>query len=143
MREDKNKKPLLFLFCKILGFAFAVVAVVGVVFIFTGFGDFESNKFMIGGFLFAFGMFFAIVLLLIGFRPEISKLSTESKKYIQQQNKDNLSSIASTGADISSEAITKTTKAIKKGLKDTKFCKYCGDEIDADSKFCNSCGKEQ
>lgn len=27
--------------------------------------------------------------------------------------------------------------------KATKFCKYCGKEIDADSKFCQYCGKEQ
>ena len=27
--------------------------------------------------------------------------------------------------------------------KNTKFCKYCGKEIDADSRFCQYCGKEQ
>ena len=64
-------------------------------------------------------------------------------KEIQIQHKEDLTSIANKSADISSEAITKTTRAIKKGIKDTKFCKHCGAEIDSDSTFCKSCGKKQ
>ena len=79
----------------------------------------------------------------LGFRPEITKMATKSAKYIQDENKEDLKDIVDTTADIAGDAITKTTKAIKKGLKDTKFCKHCGAEIDADSKFCSSCGKEQ
>jgi predicted amidophosphoribosyltransferase len=42
-----------------------------------------------------------------------------------------------------SEAITKTTQAVNKGLDQTKFCKHCGAEIDEDSAFCSKCGKPQ
>ncbi len=47
-------------------------------------------------------------------------------------------------ADISKDAITKTTRAIKAGLTDEViYCKHCGTEIDADSSFCKKCGKQQ
>ena len=98
---------------------------------------------MIGGLLVSFGFMIAFVGLALGFRPEIAKLKTKTAKYIQEENKDDLTDIASNTADITSDAITKTTKAIKKGINDTMFCKHCGSEIDADSKFCKKCGKEQ
>lgn len=82
-------------------------------------------------------------LIISGFKTEIAKLHTRTTKYIQEENKQDLTDIASTTADIASDAITTTTKSIKKGLKDTKFCKHCGKEIDKDSKFCSECGKEQ
>lgn len=139
----ENKKPIHFLIFKILGFVFALVSIFGFILVFKGFGDAESNKFMIGGFMSTFGLFLTSVFLVNGFKPEIAKMHAKSTKYIQQENKQNLTDIANTTADISGEAITKTTRAIKKGLRDTKFCKHCGAEIDADSKFCNSCGGEQ
>ena len=143
MKENKNQKPRHFLVFKFLGIACVVVTIIGFVLTFTGFGNFENNNFMIGSFMSTFGLFLAIVFLMIGFRPEIIKMSAKSAKYIQQQNKEDLSSIVNTSADIASEAITKTTQAIKKGIKDTMFCKHCGEEIDADSKFCNFCGRKQ
>jgi hypothetical protein len=87
--------------------------------------------------------FIGISCLLIGFRPEITKMSAKSAKYLQQQNKKDFRDIASNTADIANEAITKTTTAIKKGLDNKIFCKHCGEKIDSDSKFCNKCGKEQ
>lgn len=141
--EKNNKSPKHFLIFKILGVLCAVVAIIGLVLSFIGFGDFENDNFMLGGLLFVFGMFLAISFLIIGFKPEITKMSTQSIKYIQEQNKENLTDIANTTADIASGAITKTTQAIKKGIKDSAFCKHCGAEIDSDSKFCKSCGKEQ
>ena len=143
MEENKNQKPAHFLIFKILGCVFAVVAIVGFVLAFTGFGDFESNNFMLGGIMSAFGLFLAVTFLMMGFRPEITRMNTKSARYIQQENKETLTDIANTTADIASGAISSTTKAIKKGLRDAKFCKHCGAEIDADSKFCNSCGGEQ
>lgn len=139
----KNNKPKHFLIFKILGIVFAVVAIAGFDLAFNGFGDFESNNFMIGGFMSMIGIFCAVFFLLNGFKPEIAKLRTKSAKYIQEENKQDLTELASNTAEISSDAITKTTRAIKKGVKDTMFCKHCGAEIDADSKFCNSCGGEQ
>lgn len=140
---NNNNKPKHFIIFKIVGFAGIILAIIGFVLIFTGFGDFESNNFMIGGFMATFGLFIGISCLMIGFRPEIAKMSTKSAKYIQQENKEDFRDIANSAADIASEAITKTTTAIKKGLEDKIFCKHCGEKIDSDSKFCSKCGKEQ
>ena len=140
---EKNKKPGHFLTLKIVGFIAIAVAIIGLILVVTGFGNFGNNNFMIGGFLFTFGLFIGIICLVIGFQPEISKMSSKTTKYIQEENQDTLTDIASTSADIHSEAITKTIKAVKKGLNDTKFCKHCGAQIDSDSKFCSECGKEQ
>lgn len=138
-----NNKPKHFIIFKIIGLIGIILAIIGFVLTFVGFGDFESNNFMIGGFLTTFGLFVGIPCLIIGFRPEITKMSAKSAKYIQQENKEEFRDIASNTAEIASEAITKTTTAIKKGLDDKIFCKYCGEKIDSDSKFCNKCGKEQ
>ena len=153
MEENKNKnqKPKHFLVLKIIG---AVLVLIGISLIIASIvikepemGDkdwFEISSIISG---LRFGgialCMFSVPLFISGFRPEITKMNTKSVKYIQQENKEDLTDIASTSADISSGAITKTTRAIKKGIKDTKFCKHCGAEIDADSKFCNSCGGEQ
>lgn len=138
-----NNKPKHFIIFKIIGLIGIILAIIGFVLTFVGFGDFESNNFMIGGFLTTFGLFIGISCLIIGFRPEITKMSAKSAKYIQQENKEDFRDIASNTAEIASEAISKTTTAIKKGLDDKIFCKYCGEKIDSDSKFCNKCGKEQ
>ena len=138
-----NNKPKHFIIFKIIGFIGIILAIIGFVLTFVGFGDFESNNFMIGGFLTIFGLFIGISCLIIGFRPEITKMSAKSIKYIQQENKEDLKDIVSTTADIASEAVTTTATAIKQGIEDTIFCKHCGAKIDFDSKFCNKCGKEQ
>ena len=138
-----NNKPKHFIVFKIIGFIGIILAIIGFVLTFTGFGDFDSNNFMIGGFMATFGLFIGISCLMIGFSPEITKMSAKSAKYIQQENKEDFIDIASNTAEIASKAITKTTTAIKKGLDDKIFCKHCGEKIDSDSKFCNKCGKEQ
>jgi hypothetical protein len=140
---SNNNKPKYFIIFKIVGFIGIILAIAGFVLTFVGFGDFESNNFMIGGLMAAFGLFIGVSGLMIGFRPEITKASTQSIKYIQQENKEDLKDIASNAAEIASEAITKTATAIKSGLDDKMFCKHCGEKIDSDSKFCNKCGKEQ
>lgn len=94
-----------------------------------------------------FAAFFSIPCLIIGFSAKISKMQMDTAKYIQEKNKETMTDIVSNTADIASEGITKTTRAVKKGLKDdenaTKFCKHCGEKIDIDSKFCKKCGEEQ
>jgi len=140
---EKNKKPILFLILKIIGILGFIVAIIGITKVFSGFGNFETNTFMTGGFMMCFGFFIGVSCTIAGFTPEIAKLRAKTTKYIQEENKQDLTDIATNTADITSDAITKTTKAIKKGMKDTKFCTQCGSEIDRDSKFCNECGKEQ
>ena len=138
-----NNKPKYFLVAKIIGFLGVIVFIFGLVIALKGFGDFESNKFMIGSFIAPLGLVVGASGLITGFKPEITKMNINSTKYIQQQNKENLIDIATTTADITSEAITKTTKSINKGLENKIYCKHCGEKIDSDSKFCNKCGKEQ
>ena len=136
-------KPKHFLIFKILGFVFLFIAGFGFYKLFTGFGDFESNNYMIGMFLLPVGIIATVAGIFVGFGPEIAKMKARNAKYIQQEIKGDLTDIANTNAEINSGAITTTTQAVKKGLSDNKFCKYCGAEIDADSVFCNKCGKEQ
>ena len=139
-----NKKPAFFLIFKIIGFIGIAAAIYGFYLAISGFGDFESNNFMIGGFVATFGLFVGVSSLVIGFRPEIAKMSASSTRYIMEENKDDLSAVASTGAEIMSDAVTKTASAVREGLSEKKkYCKHCGSLIDEDSKFCSNCGKEQ
>lgn len=141
--RKQNQKPKHLLVLKVMGFLGIAVAIAGIVLTIQGFGDFEHNYFMLGGFMTTFGMFVGVTCLIFGFRPEMTRLSTRTAKYIQEENKGDLTDMADTGADIVSDAVKKTAKAVKQGLTDTKFCKYCGAEIDADSVFCSKCGKKQ
>lgn len=141
------KEPKHFLVLRILGFSFLTL---GIVLIILGCAvfrmEFGSNDTTINPALFAPGMFLcigSITCFLLGYSAKIEKMAIQSKKYIQDSNKENLKDIANLSADISSEAITKVGKSIKEGIKDKVFCKHCGAEIDSDSKFCKKCGKEQ
>ena len=139
-----KKKPIIFLIFKILGFLGICMAVAGFFLTIVGFDDFESNNFMIGGLMVAFGLFFGVSLLVVGFSPDIAKFGARTMKYIQSQNKEELTEISTTSAQISRDAVTILSSAVKDGFsKETIFCKHCGKAIDADSKFCSHCGKEQ
>ena len=109
-----------------------------------GFDDFETNNFMIGSLLTPIGLFAGVSGFAIGFKPEITKMTVKSAKYIQKENQNDLNEIANTTADIAKDAVTTTTKAVAHGItnEETMFCKHCGAKIDVDSKFCKSCGKE-
>jgi len=141
--KNKEIKPIHLIILKIVGFIFLGVTIAGIVLSVKSFDDSKSNNYMIGGIMTCFGLFISIACLMCGFRPEIIKMQTKTSKYIQNQNKEDLKEINTTTAEIKEDAITKTAKAVKKGLKDAKFCKNCGKEIDSDSKFCNYCGTEQ
>ncbi|MBR4943497.1 MAG: zinc ribbon domain-containing protein [Clostridia bacterium] len=137
------KKPKIFTIFKIIGVAGLAIIILAVVLFITGFGNFESNNFMIGMFLFPVGVGACVFGFTSGFKPEIAKFRVQTAKYVQQETKDDLTDLATSTAEIHSEAVTTTAKAVKKGLTQTKYCKHCGAEIDADSKFCSQCGKEQ
>ena len=138
----KNNAPKHFTIMKLVGLLGAVVLIVGIILTFIGFGDFETNNFIIGGFLSVVGFMTCSIGFMIGFRPEITKMSIKTMRHIQEENKDDLSAIANNAADITSDAVTTTAKAVADGIRDTIFCKHCGARIDADSKFCSSCGKK-
>lgn len=148
---DKNQKPKHFLICKILGIVLIILAITLMILANTAcaeevvLGDWHTGDKSPNMGMLAFGGFMiplSFILLAIGFNPEISKMAVKSAKYTQSQNKEDLTDIANTSADITSEATTKTFRAIKRGLKDTKYCNHCGTEIDINSKFCKNCGKE-
>lgn len=151
MDEKKTTKPVFFMILKIIGFALLAI---GIIILITNLnkqvpsmgsnGWFEAERSKSFGIFagIAFSMI-SIFIISIAFSPEIKKLTVKTTKYVLDENKDDIKSIADTSAEIGSDAITTVTKSIKKGLKDTKFCKHCGTEIDADSRFCNTCGKEQ
>ena len=140
----ENKKPKYFLIFKIIGIIGILIVGLGIYLAVTGFGDFESSKFMVGTMISPFGLMIGVSCSLIGFRPEIAKMRSKTIKYIQEENKDDLTAIANNTAEIMEGAVSKTASAVKEGfVQDTIFCKHCGAKIDADSKFCNRCGKEQ
>jgi len=65
-------------------------------------------------------------------------------KYMVDENKDDLTHLSTTNANISKEGMKITAQAIKEGFaEDSVYCKHCGVSIDSDSKFCKNCGKEQ
>lgn len=142
-----SNKPKIFLVLKILGF---VSLIGGIALIVLGTAIFpqtySGNPVAPNAALFAPGMVLAVLaipMLIIGFSANLAKLSVQAAKYIQEQNKDDLTKIVDDRAEIVGGAVKKTAKNIKEGLKDTKYCKHCGAEIDNDSKFCRDCGKEQ
>ena len=143
----KQQKPVFFLILKIFALLSLAAAITGFVLVAKGFGDFESNNFMIGSILASFGIFAAIPCGIFGFTPEINKLNVKARKYQLEENKEDLKDIANTTAEISKEAIKTTASAMKDGFTDntepTIYCKHCGGVIDADSRFCRFCGKEQ
>ena len=136
-------KPKHFLIFKIIGFASMLIALAGLVLLIMGFGDFEHNWFLFGMFMLPIGIFGSFIGLVNGFMPEISKATARGVNYIQKQNKEELTEIANTSAEINKEAVTTIASAVSEGLGDKMFCKHCGKRIDADSKFCSFCGKEQ
>ena len=136
-------KPTHFWIFKIIGIIGVVTMVTGIVLAIAGFEDFESNNYMIGCFSAVLGVIMTAVGITIGFSPEIAKARAKTIRYIQEENKEDLTAIASNNAEIMSDAISKTAGAVSNGVQKTMFCKHCGAKIDFDSKFCSSCGKEQ
>ena len=137
-----QKKPIFYLIFKIIGLIGIVIFIFGLIKLVTGFGDFESNDYLVGMFMMPIGVLIGFSGLITGFKPEISKFSIKSAKYIQEQNKEELQHLMKTSAEIGAEAVTTTAHAASEGLRKTIYCKHCGNEVDADSQFCKYCGKK-
>ena len=136
-------KPRHFWIFKIIGIIGIGAMVTGIVLAIAGFGDFESNNYMIGSFTAAIGVPMTVLGITIGFSPEIAKARAKTLRYIQEENKAELTAIATGNAEIMSDALKTTADALSDGARKTKFCRHCGEKIDADSRFCSVCGKEQ
>lgn len=132
-----------FLIFKIIGIIGAIATISGIILAIVGFGDFESKKFIIGGLIATVGVIFTTLGIVIGFAPEIARARAKTIKYIQEENKEDLTAIANNNAEIMSGALATTASAISDGVRKTMFCKHCGAEIDVNSNFCSSCGKKQ
>ena len=143
-----ENKPKIFLVLRIIGF---VLLAVGITLIIVGavqkvpsmgepgwFGGETAKHGMIFGGVAC--CMFSCPMIIISFTTHISKTMIKTSRYIQEENKQDLTDLASTNADIVGDSITKTVRSIRKGFKDEKFCKYCGSQIDEDSKFCSQCG---
>lgn len=142
MKEPKHLKVL-----RIVGIILIIVGVTLSVLSFTLLSDGDimgkaiPNMGIMGvsGFLTVLG----IGLTIFGFSAQISKLSVKTRRYTIHETEEDMTDIANTRADIIDDAVTHTVRAVKKGLKDTVYCKHCGAEIDNDSTFCKHCGKSQ
>lgn len=73
------------------------------------------------------------------------EIGVKTAKGVLDENEEDIRHVVGKTADISKDAITTTTRAIKKGLteEESVYCKHCGESIDSDSTFCKSCGKKQ
>ena len=95
----------------------------------------------------SFLVFIGFACLMFGLVPVLNKTAIKLQKHIQEDNKEDLTSIANTKVEINKQAIQTAVKtgaqAVKQGMSEIKYCKECGAEIDLDSKFCSKCGKEQ
>lgn len=143
----KENNPKMFNMLKWIGFAMLIVGVVlvilGTVVFREAFGEHMTTPnlpFMIVGMIL---FVLSLPCVVLGFLPQIAKFQINATKYIQSENKDNLSDIASNIADISSDAVKKTTNTIKETMENSAYCKECGQKISNDSKFCKNCGAKQ
>ena len=145
MENKKNRPPKFYLGLKITGFLMLVIGitlfVLGII-IKQPFGSFTTPTFalLVPGLVL---VTFSISTIAVSFSPEIEKIKIEKNRYIQEETKEDLTAMANNTADITGGAIKRTARAVKEGLKNTKYCKHCGEEIDADSVFCNKCGNKQ
>ena len=142
------KKPIHFLIFKILGILLLALGIFAITLLIRGFGDFETNNFMIGTLLLPFTLGGGIACTAIGWQPELSKMSVKTARYIQTENKEDLTAVATGTAEIVSEAAATVAGEVASRVAEAtraekKFCKHCGASIDRDSKFCSECGKEQ
>ena len=137
----KEKKPTHFRVLKLVGLLAAAVSVTGIVLLITGFGRLESSRFIIGGMMMSFGLVAAFPCFAIGFSPELARLKVKSTRYIQDENREDLTELASSSAEIVSGAV-KTVANAARGDEKPRFCRHCGKSIPEDAKFCPACGEE-
>ena len=61
---------------------------------------------------------------------------------IDEETKEDLKAINDISAYAQTDAIKSKVRAVKQGLQDEIFCKYCGKEIEEDSIYCKYCGEK-
>lgn len=73
-----------------------------------------------------------------------AEIAMKAQNNIVKNNHDMLKETANQVADINKDAVETIMHSVKEGLSDNNsiYCKYCGEQIDADSSFCKKCGKQ-
>lgn len=138
----KNTQPKVFKTLLILAPIFMVAGIILVILANTVLADgmMPNVAALIPG---SFLVFIGFACLMFGLVPVLNKTAIKLQKHIQEENKEDLTSIANTKMEINKQAIQTAVKTGTQAMKSSKYCKECGAEIDLDSKFCNKCGKEQ
>lgn len=138
----KNTQPKVFKTLLILAPIFMVAGIILVILANTVLADgmMPNVAALIPG---SFLVFIGFACLMFGLVPVLNKTAIKLQKHIQEENKEDLTSIANTKVEINKQAIQTAVKTGTQAMKSSKYCKECGAEIDLDSKFCNKCGKEQ
>lgn len=147
------KTPKIYLILKIIGICLialgVVLVVVGAIYYVPGMGEdgwFDETTKQSG---LIFGgiacLLFGIFITFIGFAPNIEKTRIKTERYVIEENKEDLTDIANSKAEIKKDSVKTYAKAVKDGLKEeeTKYCTNCGKKIDKDAKYCPECGAEQ
>ncbi len=143
MNDKKSKPPKLYLILKIIG---TILILAGIALIIVSLAikgeNIEATRmgYRFGGIC---GIIIGGFLLYAGFLPLLQKNMIKTQKHIIETNKSDLKDISSDAGDIASQSAKKMATAVKEGLEDKKYCKYCGEAIDSDSIFCPYCGKQQ
>lgn len=127
MSENKFDKSIIF---KVLAFVGVAVVISGIVMTVTGFGDFESNNFMIGGFMVTFGIFATVLFFVKGFGSHFNKMNQNIEDIVA-----NITKNATIGTD---ESDLKNNNS-----KKSSTCVCCGAKLSKHSSTCDYCGKEQ
>lgn len=132
MKEHKLKY---FIF-KCIGFLALIIGFLGLFYLIKWLGDFSNTRFLIGVFMFSFGMFFGLLFLILGFKTDFLRLSIKRFKKIQKENSENIKDIYKISKDFASEII-------KENEVEKAFCNRCNKIIDSDSEYCKYCGNKQ
>lgn len=108
----------------------------------------QNNSFLI--FLGIAVCMISLVVVGVGFIPQIYKLKAHLVNETMDVAGDDISTAMNRTAQVASPAITTLTKGVKAGLNngdmhtfDAKYCANCGKHISQDSKFCKYCGGAQ
>lgn len=132
MKEHKLKYYIF----RCIGFLGLIIGFLGLFYLIKGLGDFSNNRFLIGAFMFSFGMFFGLLFLILGFKANFLRLSIKRFKKIQKENSENIKDIYKISKDFASEII-------KENEAEKAFCNRCNKIIDSDSEYCKYCGNKQ
>ncbi len=149
--KQKPKLPKVYLVLKIVGSILFLIGLILFILSFVIFNEREFNS-EVSSMGMRFGgltcIIFSLVIIFMGFSPSIAKINVKTRKYVMDQNKEDLQDISSMGGDIASPGVSKVAGAVKDvfdGSDDpnSKYCKFCGKKIDNDAIYCDKCGKKQ